>query len=90
VIRCTSLSLFPVCSCSLALLTLLHGGLRVVFVDTVHIHILGHLVRIFYVGDFLLKGRLDLETPLQVVEGRVFEATVADQVVQLVAGLDDV
>lgn len=89
-IRCSSLALFAVCPSSLTLLTLLHGCLRVVFVDTVHIHILGHLDRIFYVGDFLLECRLDLEAPLQVIEGRVFEATVADQVVQLVASLDDV
>ena len=38
----------------------------------------------------MLQGRLDLQSLLQIVVCRIFQATVADEVVELVACLYDV
>ena len=59
-------------------------------IQPVDVQICLNLVRIIQESDFLLKGRLDLQTALQIVESCVFQATVAHKVVQLMSRLNNI
>lgn len=90
----SSLSLLAIAirvSTGLALLTLLHGCLVGHFAHSIHIDILANVaIRIFNVVHFLLQSWLNLQAPLQIIEGGVFQSTVAYKVVKLVTGFNNV